>query len=78
MAARKKEKGNSLSARELLLVKLVCQEKTNAEIAQKLEVSLRVAEKLKTSVYLKTKAKSLIGIFKWAMANGYYTFRGVK
>lgn len=61
---------------ETALIKLVCQDKDNKEIAAKLKYSLRYTEKIKTEVYNKTKTKSNLGLFKWAVKNGLHSFKG--
>jgi len=65
-----------LTSNEVKLLKLVCRDKDNKEIAEKLNFSLRYTEKIKTSLYTKTKTKSNIGLFKCAITNGYYSFKG--
>jgi len=61
--------------KELILIKLVCQDKTNREIAEKMEIGLRTAEKLKKRVCDKTKTRSSLSLFKWALKNGYYKMK---
>ena len=64
-----------LIPRELQVLKFVCQDKMNREIAEKMSISLRQIEKIKKSIYEKTKTSSSLGLFKWAVRNGYYTFK---
>ena len=64
-----------LTSRELKLIKLVCNDKSNAEIAEKLQMSLRYTEKTKTKIYTKTKTKSNVGLLKWAVINGLYAIK---
>jgi DNA-binding CsgD family transcriptional regulator len=65
----------TLTPNETTVLKLVCQDKTNGEIAEKMEYSLRYTEKIKTELYLKTKTKSNLGLFKWAVKNKLHTFK---
>lgn len=55
-----------------MLVKMVCREKMNWEIAEALQIVLRSAEKIKKRVYEKTGTSSSISLFKWAVNNGVY------
>jgi DNA-binding CsgD family transcriptional regulator len=66
----------TLTPNELKLLKLVCRDKDNSEIAAELEYSLRYTEKIKTALYIKTKTKSNLGLFKWAVKNGHHAFKG--
>ncbi len=64
-----------LTRSELKLLKLVCQDKTNLEMAEKMDLSLRTIEKIKSKLYTKTKTRSSLGLFKWALKNGLYALR---
>jgi DNA-binding CsgD family transcriptional regulator len=64
-----------LNSRELKLLKLVCQDKNNGEIATKLGMSLRYTERLKARLHAKTKTKSNVGLLKWAVINGLYVIK---
>ena len=68
----------TLTPKELKVLKLVCEDKSNAAIAQKLGYGLRYLEKIKSGMYLKTKARSGIGLLKWAVMNGFYTIKKKK
>ena len=65
-----------LKPSELKILKLVCQDKSNFEIAERIELSLRQTEKIKTSLYKKTKTESNLGLFKWAVKNKLISFKG--
>ncbi len=67
-----------LTPKELLMLKLVCDDKSNAEIAAKMKFSLRYTEKIKTKLYHKTKTQSGIGLLKWALLNKYYVLKKKK
>lgn len=71
----KKETILQLSPLETKVLKLVCRENTNSEIAKKIGVSLRSTEKVKTRLYKKTRTRSGIGLFKWAINNGHYNLK---
>mgnify|MGYP000851742751 CR=1 FL=1 len=59
-----------LRVRELQVLKMVCSEKKNREMATKLKLNLRTVEKVKTALYRKTKTRSVLGLFKWAYKQG--------
>jgi DNA-binding NarL/FixJ family response regulator len=61
---------NQLSSRELDVVRLICFEKTNYEIAEELGLSIRTIEWHKKNVFGKLKIKSTIGLMKFALENG--------
>lgn len=67
-----------LTTREHRLLKLICDDKNNNEIAAKLELSLRQTEKIKTVLYRKTKTHSGVGLLKWAVGNGHYSLKAKK
>ena len=64
-----------LKPSELKLLKLVCQDNSNVEIAEKMKLSQRYTEKIKSSLFKKTKTKSNVGLLKWALINGLYTLK---
>jgi DNA-binding NarL/FixJ family response regulator len=59
-----------LSTRELEVLKLICEEKTNKEIAMKLDISLSTVDYHRQSIYRKTQSTSLVGLVKYAVKNG--------
>lgn len=64
-----------LTATELTILKMVCDDKANVQIAKKLNYSLRYTEKLKAKLYLKTKTVSAISLLKWALINNMYSLK---
>lgn len=64
-----------LNPRELKFVKFICSEKSNSDIAEKLKLSLRQTEKIKTVIYHKTKTSSNVGLLKWAVRNKHYVIK---
>jgi DNA-binding CsgD family transcriptional regulator len=58
-----------LTESELKILKLICSEKSSQEIAEKIGFSTRSAERIKARLLVKTKAKSTIGLYKWAVKN---------
>lgn len=71
----KSEHPEDLTPRELKILKLVCKEKTNQEIATKIPLSLRSTEKAKAKLYKKTGTTSNLGLFKWAVKNKIVSFK---
>ncbi|HEX8517229.1 MAG TPA: response regulator transcription factor [Bacteroidia bacterium] len=59
----------SLSAREIEIIKLICKEYTNKEIAGMLFISTRTVDGHKEKILRKTKAKNSIGIVMYAVKN---------
>ena len=66
----KKERKTLLTDRESDVLKLLCLEKTNAEIAKELGISLRTVEGVRLKLLTKTKTKNLIGLYKFAKGYG--------
>lgn len=66
---------NDLIEREIKLLKLVCKDLSNFEIAQQMGISLRFTEKIKKSLYTKTKTSSNLGLFKWALKHKYTKYK---
>lgn len=72
---RKKEsepffKQLELTARELDVLKLVCDEKTNKQIADILNLSQATVDFHRQSIYKRTQAISVVGLVKYAIKNG--------
>lgn len=62
-------KSAALSEREIEIVKLICKEQTNKEIAAQLFISYRTVDGHKDKILRKTKAKNVIGIVMYAVKN---------
>ena len=61
----------SLTEREKRMLKLLCQEKTNKEIAEEVFLSDRTVEKIRKNLATKLKVKGTVGLVKFAIKNGY-------
>lgn len=59
-----------LSERELEIVKLIVQEMSNEEIAEKLFISKRTVETHRKNINQKTNMKTVVGLIKFAIRNG--------
>jgi DNA-binding NarL/FixJ family response regulator len=58
-----------LTRREKEIIQLIAKEKTNVEIAQMLFISEHTVESHRKNIFRKTKAKSIVGLIKFAYEN---------
>ena len=58
-----------LTEREIEILKLVVEETSTIEIAQKLELSKRTVDTHRRNIMRKTGATNVIGLFKFAIKN---------
>ncbi len=65
------ENENSLSDREVAVLKLLCQQKTAKEIGEQLFVTQKTVEAHKNSLFAKTGVKNLAGLVIFAIQKGY-------
>lgn len=71
------EMEDELSEREKDVVKLICQEHTNNEIAEKLFISPRTVESHRQRVLEKIGAKNTVGIVIYAIINNIYSLEKI-
>lgn len=64
---------NFLSSRELEVLRLVCEQKNTAEIAEKLFISPRTVEGHRNNLLLKTECKNVAGLVVYAIQNEIVT-----
>jgi DNA-binding NarL/FixJ family response regulator len=79
-SAKKKslfEMEDELSEREKDVVKLICQEFTNNEIAEKLFISPRTVESHRQRILEKIGAKNTVGIVIYAIINNIYSLEKI-
>ncbi|MEI6265296.1 MAG: response regulator transcription factor [Sphingobacteriia bacterium] len=69
----KPSKQLKLSIRETEVLTMLCDQLTNKEIAEKLNISSRTVETYRLSLLEKTDSKNVIGLVVYAIRNGYYT-----
>jgi DNA-binding NarL/FixJ family response regulator len=62
----------TLSDRETRVIQLICQELTNREIADKMNISVRTVEGHREAILQKIKARNTVGIVMYAIKNGIY------
>ncbi|MDX1639170.1 MAG: response regulator transcription factor [Balneolaceae bacterium] len=70
-----REQGNQpqnlpLTERELEVLKLICEELTNREIAEHLQISVRTVDAHRRHLLEKTDAKNTVGLVKYAVKKG--------
>ncbi|NPA67676.1 MAG: response regulator transcription factor, partial [Chlorobi bacterium] len=58
-----------LTAREIEVLKLIAEGKSNKEIADLLFISQRTAEKHKSNILIKLEMKSVVDLVKYAIKN---------
>jgi DNA-binding CsgD family transcriptional regulator len=58
---------NSLSEREVEILKLICQQKTAKEIGDQLFITQRTVEGHKNNLFVKTGAKNIAGLVIYAL-----------
>ena len=66
---RVQEKTKDLSPRELEILKLVCQELSSVEIAEKLFISPLTVETHRKNILRKTNTRTIVGLIKFAIEN---------
>lgn len=71
------EMEDELSEREKDVVKLICQEYTNNEIAEKLFISPRTVESHRQRILEKIGAKNTVGIVIYAIINNIYSLERI-
>lgn len=67
LSNRTEEEVYHLTEREIEIVKLIAQEFSNAEIANKLCISERTVETHRKNIYRKTNTKTIVGLIKYAI-----------
>lgn len=58
-----------LTEREHEILELICQELTNREIAEKLQISTRTVDSHRSNLLQKTNSKNTVGLVKYALKN---------
>ncbi len=62
----------ALTSRELLILKMICEENTNAEIGEKLFISARTVDGHRTNLLAKTGCKNTAGLVIFAIKHGIF------
>ena len=62
------------SDREIEIIQMICDDKSNHEIAEKICLSVRTVEWHRRAILAKMNVKSSVGIVKYAFANQLYQF----
>ncbi|WP_428742024.1 response regulator [Tenacibaculum sp.] len=58
-----------LTEREIAVLKLIAEEKSSNEIAEKLNISLKTVETYRSNLYKKLKVKNVVGLAMYAVRN---------
>lgn len=59
-----------LTSREINILKLICEDVSNEDIAERLHISTNTIKFFRKNLYKKTNSKSVIGLIKYAIQNG--------
>lgn len=65
---------DNLSEKEITIIKLICQEYSNKQIAGEMDISKRSVDGLRDSILKKTNAKNTAGIVVFAIKNHIFQF----
>ncbi len=68
----RKSKPIDLTDTEIEIIKLICNEFTNQQIADQVHLSIRSVEKVRTKIFEKLRVKSAVGLVIYAVKNGFY------
>ena len=71
---RRKTAMQLLTERENEILKLICKEYSNNEIAEKFFISKHTVETHRKHIMRKTKAKSIVGLIRYALENSLFHF----
>jgi DNA-binding NarL/FixJ family response regulator len=63
-------KDMGLSPREIDVLRLICMEKSNNDIARLLNISINTVSSYRQNIFRKTESGSVIGLYKYALKNG--------
>lgn len=69
---KKKSKSISFGKRQLEIIRLLCEEYSNDEIAEKLHISRRTVENHRLIIMKKIDAKNLAGLVVYAVQHDIY------
>ncbi|MBI2968853.1 MAG: response regulator transcription factor [Bacteroidetes bacterium] len=67
---KQEEETRELSEREIEVLKLIAQEYSSGQIAEKLFISRRTVDTHRIHIFEKTKTKTIVGLIKFAIRNG--------
>lgn len=69
----KKQEPVEFTETELEVIRLICKEKSNKEIATDMQLAVKTVEKIKSKLFEKTGSLNSVGVAVFAMQNGFYT-----
>jgi DNA-binding NarL/FixJ family response regulator len=64
----------SLSDREIEIIRLICNEYSSSQIAEKLSLSQHTVDTHRKNILRKTDVKTIIGLVKYSLTHGYIDF----
>lgn len=67
-----------LTIQQIKVLKLICKELLPNEIARRLNISEKTYFNHRENIIIKTKAKSNIGLYKYALKNGFVKLKMLK
>jgi DNA-binding CsgD family transcriptional regulator len=65
----------TLTQREMVVLKMICEEYTNVQIAEKLFISSRTVDGHRTNLLAKTSSKNTAGLVVFAIKHGFFEIR---
>lgn len=74
-ASKMPKKEADLSSSEVDVLKLICEQKSNKEIADCLELSVKTIEKIRTRLFEKTGSINSVGLALYACEHGYHSIK---
>lgn len=63
----------TLTKKQVRIVKLICEQKANKEIADELGIAKRTVESHRSKIMFEINAKNVVGIALYAVKHGIYT-----
>lgn len=70
--ACKKVSKCSLTAKEIEIMQLICEQYSNKQIADKLDLSIRTVESYREKIFEKTDSRNMVGVAIYAIRNKLY------
>ncbi len=61
-----------LTDRQIQVLYLICQQKTNKEISHQLKIAPRTVESIRERIIINTDSKCIVGAVLWAVKHGIY------
>ena len=75
VSVQKKNANGMFTEKELLVIRLICAQASNEEMAVKLKKSIRTIEGYRANIIDKMKVKNTVGMVLYAVKAGIYKIR---